>query len=168
MESKKGQYFSFDAVMATLVFLLAISMLSSYWFGVRAAAEKGDDTHREALRISDALLLPGTPPGWPSAREVYSYGLGKENATAEIEKAKVERFESYVSLDYNRVREVLRTSDEFFLTIEPVMGNSFSYSIGREPEGATTAAKVTRISTMEVGGVLEPVRLTLVLWNSRR
>jgi hypothetical protein len=168
--SKKGQYFSFDAIMATLVFLLAVSLLSNYWFGVRAAAEKGDDTYKEALRISDSLLGEGVPQNWHTGSTAYSFGLAKTNATAELDKAKILRFISLLASNYTGVREGLRTAEHIHISIEELSATPPIplYSGGRIPNAATTAVTVSRISTMTNGAVLKPVKLTLVLWNDRR
>ena len=58
----KGQYFSFDAIIAAVIFALAISVLSSHWVALRAQMD-GSDTYlqQEAYRISDVLLGAGEP-----------------------------------------------------------------------------------------------------------
>ena len=35
----KGQYFSFDAVIATVIMVLAFSSLVAYWYGAQAVVE---------------------------------------------------------------------------------------------------------------------------------
>jgi len=173
-KSSKGQYFSFDAIMATMVFLLAISLLSNYWFGVRAAAEKGDDTYKEALRISDALMGTGVPQNWQAGGPAYSFGLATTNKTAELDKNKTERFIQMLNnnLEYPKVREGLRTSEQINVTVEELSSDPLPYYVsgGHSPDGATTALKVVRIATMDTldNGKLKPVKVTLIVWNDRR
>ena len=55
----KGQYFSFDAIIASVVFVLTVLALMSYWNSVKAGMETySDETTKEAIRISDLLLSP--------------------------------------------------------------------------------------------------------------
>ncbi len=62
---KKGQYFSFDAIVASIIFALAISILSTHWFALRAQIDDHDNyLQQEAYRISDVLLSAGDPPAW--------------------------------------------------------------------------------------------------------
>lgn len=56
---KKGQYFSFDAIVASVIFILTFISLITYWFSVKSSLEsKNDEITREAARISDYLLTP--------------------------------------------------------------------------------------------------------------
>jgi hypothetical protein len=60
----KGQYFSFDAIIASVIFMMAIVMLLGYWYSVKAFLEfQSGDTQREALRIASILFTPGFPDG---------------------------------------------------------------------------------------------------------
>src|SRR3989338_6495002 len=61
----KGQYFSFDAIVATVILVLAVTTLATYWFGVHSVVDaKSDYLYSTALRTGDALLSPGVPSGW--------------------------------------------------------------------------------------------------------
>ncbi len=60
----KGQYFSFDAIVASVIFVLAIVALLSYWHSVKAYLDyQNDDLSREAVRISNLLFTPAFPEG---------------------------------------------------------------------------------------------------------
>jgi len=62
MDSKKGQYFSFDAIIASVIFILAITSLLSYWNGTRNTFNlQNSDITKEAFRISDLIFTPGYP-----------------------------------------------------------------------------------------------------------
>ncbi|MFH2106444.1 MAG: hypothetical protein ABII22_04235 [Candidatus Micrarchaeota archaeon] len=53
----KGQYFSFDAIVASVIFILAIVSLLSYWDSIRSNLDfQNSDVSREAFRVSEALL----------------------------------------------------------------------------------------------------------------
>jgi hypothetical protein len=65
---RKGQYFSFDAIIASVIFMIAVVMLLSYWHSVKTFLEyQSGDMSREAMRIAAMLLSPPSP----------SYALGK-------------------------------------------------------------------------------------------
>ncbi|VVB98031.1 Uncharacterised protein [uncultured archaeon] len=56
---RKGQYFSFDAIIASVIFILTFMALVSYWFSVKSSLESKDDQiSKEAARISDSMLTP--------------------------------------------------------------------------------------------------------------
>jgi hypothetical protein len=58
----KGQYFSFDAIIASVIFVLALVALLSYWHSVRSFLEyQNDPLSKEAIRVSNLLFIPGSP-----------------------------------------------------------------------------------------------------------
>ncbi len=58
----KGQYFSFDAIIASVIFVMALVALLSYWYSVKAYLDnQNDDLSREAVRISNVLFIPSPP-----------------------------------------------------------------------------------------------------------
>jgi len=60
----KGQYFSFDAIIGAVIFVLALVALLSYWHSVRSFLDyQNDPLTKEALRISNNLFLPPSPSG---------------------------------------------------------------------------------------------------------
>ena len=57
----KGQYFSFDALMATLMFLTALMLMFSFWtFSVNASSNDLEGMRKEVIRIS-SLLISDSP-----------------------------------------------------------------------------------------------------------
>lgn len=58
----KGQYFSFDAIIASVIFVLALVALLSYWHSVKSFLDyQNDPLSKEAIRVSNLLLSPSTP-----------------------------------------------------------------------------------------------------------
>jgi hypothetical protein len=58
----KGQYFSFDAIIASVIFVLAIVALLSYWHSVRSFLDyQNDPLSKDAIRVSNLLFTPPTP-----------------------------------------------------------------------------------------------------------
>jgi len=58
----KGQYFSFDAIIASVIFILALVALLSYWHSVRSFLDyQNDQLSKDAVRISNLLFTPPEP-----------------------------------------------------------------------------------------------------------
>lgn len=58
----RGQYFSFDAIIGSIIFILAIVMLLATWNSLRTSLDhQSTPLSLEALRIGDTLLAPGNP-----------------------------------------------------------------------------------------------------------
>lgn len=60
--SYKGQYFSFDAIVASVIFLLAVVALLSYWYSIKTYLDfQSEDLSKEAIRVSNVLFSPPSP-----------------------------------------------------------------------------------------------------------
>jgi len=60
----KGQYFSFDAIIASVIFVMALVALLSYWHSVKSYLDyQNDDLSRETIRVSNLLFTPPSPSG---------------------------------------------------------------------------------------------------------
>lgn len=71
----KGQYFSFDAIVASIIFMLAMSILLGQWFNVRQATDMTNEYMQEdAFRVSDLLLSSGVPHDWYSPAKLPTLG----------------------------------------------------------------------------------------------
>ncbi|MBN1169825.1 hypothetical protein JXA56_02280 [Candidatus Micrarchaeota archaeon] len=58
----KGQYFSFDAIIASVIFVLALVALLSYWHSVMSFLEfQNDALSKDAVKISNNLFMPSAP-----------------------------------------------------------------------------------------------------------
>lgn len=72
----RGQYFSFDAIIASVIFILALVALLSYWHSVRSFLDsQNDPMTTEMIRISDLLFLPSSPSG-VTCGSISHLGLG--------------------------------------------------------------------------------------------
>ena len=84
----KGQYFSFDAIIASLIFLMAIVSLISYWQSLRTSVGyQNSEMVGEAFRISDTLMTQGYPPD-ELCQDMEQAGLALESGR--ISSRKVE------------------------------------------------------------------------------
>jgi len=56
---KKGQYFSFDAIIAAVIFLMAVVLLLGYWHSIKTFLDyQTSDVMKENLRIASLLFVP--------------------------------------------------------------------------------------------------------------
>jgi len=64
----KGQYFSFDAIIGGVIFILTAMALFSYWYGISGTLDQGHEMlAKEAFRISEMIntpMEPGLAMGW--------------------------------------------------------------------------------------------------------
>jgi len=73
MGSRKGQYFSFDAIVASVIFVLTLIMLLSYWQSVRTYLDyQSNDLNKEAVRISYMLF---SQPDTRDCSQLKQFGL---------------------------------------------------------------------------------------------
>ncbi len=72
----KGQYFSFDAIIGGVIFILTAMALFSYWYGISGTLDQRHEAlAKEAFRISEMVLTPiepGFAMGWRDAHLNYS------------------------------------------------------------------------------------------------
>ena len=68
---KKGQFFSYDAIIAAILFGIVLSLIFVYWISIRTSiGSETTEMFSLALSISDSLTKPGIPQNW---HEIY-YG----------------------------------------------------------------------------------------------
>ncbi len=55
--SRKGQYFTFDVILAGIIMILAIILLINYWrYALENSAPMKDNLTKEAIRVSNLLF----------------------------------------------------------------------------------------------------------------
>jgi len=63
----RGQYFSFDVIVALALFVLTFMFVLSYWFSIHSVMETQYSSSQDvAQRIGNALMTPGIPENWES------------------------------------------------------------------------------------------------------
>ncbi|MEM4633923.1 MAG: hypothetical protein QW275_02090 [Candidatus Anstonellaceae archaeon] len=166
----RGQYFSFDAVIATVIMLIAMSSLVNYWFGVQTAMEsRTDSLHAGAMRIAESLLSPGTPADWhtrSSLSDVKQFGISRDFSN-QISRAKLDKLDYWISNNYKEAGKIMRAGGEYCILLEytesnlPVklMGNC-THDRGKEVAVAHRGAVITDSS-----GKSSPVRLRVFAWR---
>lgn len=166
MGNKKGQYFSFDAIMSALILVVAVSILGTWWFGAQNFPSGQEDAmQKRALAISDALLTSGNPPDWGNPQDAKVFGLANAHGTS-LSRAKISALAAYLAQNgyenYNITRERYSVP-EFFVGIYALGGGNI-YSLGRESSDALAQAIVTRVAVLD--GQIVNVRV--VVWAGRQ
>lgn len=138
---KKGQYFSFDAIVASVIFILALVSLLSYWHSLRTALDsQTNDLAREALRISDMLLTPGHPEG-ARCNAMDQLGLSMGWQDRRVNKTK---FDCAGTLDEVQLRNKLHTPFNISIIVDEAPAAAIGDDI-RTIGNPKQVAKVRRV-----------------------
>ena len=172
----KGQYFSFDAVVASVIMVIAVTSLVAYWFGVQSVAEsRSSDMYADSLRIAESLLSPGSPSNWTAGDlgSMQQIGL-EENSSGELNESKITALENWAYYpnsttsppsNYTAVGNIMRATGDYYIWIQQTDG-SINYSIGRQPlSNATEVVIAHRGAVLDNGSATIPVRITVYLWR---
>ncbi len=171
----KGQYFSFDAVVATVIMVVAITSLAAYWFGAQSVIEsRNNPMYADSLRIAESLLSPGSPSNWtiavsgpsPDLNIVRQIGIGA-NFGNQLDRAKLEKLQelSLAQENYLSIGRIMRATGDYYIKVEQtddISNSGFSYSIGIFPP-----ANATEVAIANRGAVLDgkPARIQVYLWR---
>jgi len=164
----KGQYFSFDAIIATVIMVLAFSSLIAYWQGAQSViGERASNRLADANRIAESLLSPGSPSDWEngySISDVRQIGIAKSFGN-ELDAGKVYALANLASDatgDYEATGNLLRAGGNYYILIEQADdSHGVLREIGKYPDNATYVVVANR------GAVLDgrPVRMRVFLWK---
>ncbi|MFA5929356.1 MAG: hypothetical protein WC861_00575 [Candidatus Micrarchaeia archaeon] len=172
----KGQYFSFDAIIATVIMVLAFSSLVAYWYGAQAVVEsRAYSRLADANRVAESLLSPGSPADWAgpsySINDVRQAGIATGFGN-ELNMSKVDKLQEYANLSsgyYEATGNLLRAGGDYFILIEQaddsggLLREIGSYPI---PANASYVAVATRgVTFRDAGGNSHPARMRVFLWK---
>ncbi len=102
----KAQYFSFDAIMASVIFILTMTILFSYWYSTRSSLEVGqEELSTEAFRIAENLYSS------------YPQGLANSWTDRHMNITTIEHFIENTEANNNE--------DSFFDSSKPYLSSSF-------------------------------------------
>ena len=169
--SMKGQYFSFDAIIATVIMVLAFSSLVAYWYGAQAVVESRTYSRlADANRIAESLLSPGSPSDWNSRpiTDIRQIGIATSFGN-ELNMSKVDAFAANANLgNYAEVGNLLRAGGDYFILIERTNTNA---SLGENEIiaeiGKSPPASAGYVAVANRGATLDgrPVRMRVFLWK---
>lgn len=175
----KGQYFSFDAIIASVIMVVAITSLTAYWFGVQSVVEsKSSPMYADALRVAESLVSPGSPENWTlyagtqaGLSQIRQIGLTKSYG-GELDLAKITTLQN-LSLTGNYVQagRIMRVPGEYYIVIEqtdnPTSGKHFEIGTSSFTVNSTEVAIAHRGAVLkdENTGIMLPMRITVYLWR---
>ncbi len=155
----RGQFFSYDAIVASAIFLITISLMLVYWWGIDF--NSSDRSQRDVVYLSDRLLTPGSPDDWHEG-DVLSIGLMESGKPNVIVLEKFMEFRDISEKDYAEPKQIFGTAKEYFVEIigEDIdcRGNCF---LGKEPGDSSDISSVTRLVVFNG----RPARIRISLWS---
>jgi hypothetical protein len=156
----KGQYFSFDAIIASVIFVLALVALLSYWHSVRSFLDyQNDPLSKDAIRVSNLLFTPPAPSSACGTMEKLGFAAAWDDKRLDPDLIDCAEGMSQASLKAN-----LSTPYGVVINITNVANGSVTTIGGDVPAGAVNVVKIRRLSTAlnsSGGTYLAAVDLTL-------
>lgn len=141
----KGQYFSFDAIIASVIFVLALVALLSYWHSVRSFLDfQNDALSKDAVRVSNLLFAPVSPTGADCAT-LERLGLANSWNDRRLDEALV-----YCSASQSDawLKEKLGTANNLSIRVENLANGTVTTIGTAPPSGSTDVIKVRRLASV--------------------
>ena len=156
MKTKKGQFFSYDAIVAGALFAIFLTILFIYWSSIRSFVfVQVDDMFRIGLKVSDSLLSPGSPPNWNITSEIKQVGLTDRYGSVKINPSKAQ---NATMLDYQTLKSYLGLGAyEIYVVIN---SSSNTLTIGQPPIDAK--GKITLVRPVVYND--NPANLSITVW----
>ncbi|MCX6777631.1 MAG: hypothetical protein NT157_01980 [Candidatus Micrarchaeota archaeon] len=118
----RGQFFSYDAIIATVVFLIAAMLVLNYWWSsLSSMSAQYGSLMPEAVSVSSSLLTQGSPANW-DATNAKRIGLAKGANSPEIDQMKFASLRALASSDYEGTKGLLGTRHQFFISLSDSAG----------------------------------------------
>ncbi len=138
----KGQYFSFDAIMASVIFVLALVALLSYWHSVKSFLDyQNDDLSKEAIRISNLLFAPSSS----DCASVEKLGFAISWSDRRINSSILECAAKH---DGAWLKDKLETPYNASIKIISVSSASINYIGEPVPAGVQNVVNIRRLATV--------------------
>ncbi len=143
--STRGQFFSYDAIIGSTIFIVALSLLLAYWQGSMAVKE---DLPENAISFSQSLLSPAQLTETPGTNVISLEKFGLLRGMSES--------------DYEGLKGNLSISSDYWVELSgDKLDCAGACSFGKEPPKDAEQAQATRLVVL--GG--KPAVLKIVLWN---
>lgn len=145
----RGQYFSFDAIVGSVIFILALVSLLSAWQSLRTTLEhQSNPLGFEAMRIGETLLGPGSPDDVP-CRDMDIAGVAM---SWEDRRISAKKLKSCTMLTEEEMRGKLSTSYGLSIIIRDTKDKN-SWMVGGNISKVDTSlvediARVRKIATV--------------------
>jgi hypothetical protein len=122
---RKGQVWSYDLIVASIIFITAMAILAYFWWSARTnMSENKDAIIRESLKVSDVLMSPGIPSNWNTLvnisnqstwSNVQQIGLAESWTNQSLSLDKVYKLTNMSIINYSYVQSKVRSSYDFYL-----------------------------------------------------
>jgi len=163
LSSKKGQVFSSDLVTATVLFTVALGVLSASWHVAMLRVEEARwmlELERKAYLLSDFLAkTPGTPADWESNPGGNVTGVGLAYFDREIDPGKLS---SLTGVGEERLRRLFRLGGDRYQIILRRVDGVVEARLGEPPRGEYAVKYVRTISYRG-----RPAFLEVTVWGER-
>jgi hypothetical protein len=145
----KGQYFSFDAIIAAVIFVMALVALLSYWHSVKSYLDyQTDPLSRDAVRISNLLFTPPSPSVDCVSMSRLGFSLSWDDRRVNSEV--VDCAEAQVSGNPNWLKQRLSTPYEVSIAVTKLSDPQATVAVIGEaaPATAVEVVKMHRLGTV--------------------
>ena len=185
MKFNKGQVWSYDLIIGSILFLITLGMLTFFWWSVTTSISTSEEkTIIESLKFSDMLLTPGIPEIWfvnsSSAQtwnNVQQIGLTTNTSKRTLEWIKLGSFYDMSAYNYSPTRLKANSPYDYYIYLTQHNGTEQAigvvgygsgiiyYSAGLDPVAynAKAIVKTERIAIYQN----EIVRFKLLTWTSQ-
>lgn len=140
----KGQYFSFDAIIASVIFVLALVALLSYWNSVRSFLDyQNDPLSKDAIRVSNLLFIPPSPSS--SCASMGTLGFAMDWSDRRVNSSIIE---CASTKDQAWLRQRLSTSYGVAINVTNIADDSVVSIGGSVPASAMNVVRIRRLATV--------------------
>ncbi|MFH1222148.1 MAG: hypothetical protein V1492_03625 [Candidatus Micrarchaeota archaeon] len=145
MATKKGQYFSFDAIIASVIFMMAVMMMLGYWHSVKTFLEfQSGDTTKEAMRISSLLFSPSFPQG-VGCNLMQTVGFANSWEDKRINQSVIDCMDTQPA---SWLKQRLTSAYNVTIKVNYIGPTPSEVIIGDEPASNTEVVKIRRVGTV--------------------
>lgn len=131
----RAQYFSFDAIIASVIFIMAVVALLSYWHSIKSYLDgQNDQMNKDIVRISDLLFSPPTPSS-------NCTDIAKNDSKIGFSLAQNDRRVDYMVLDC--LDKTMKTEPDPNIWLSEKVGTPYKVAIEANPEVGGCFSAVT-------------------------
>ncbi len=165
----KGQYFSFDAIIAAVIFVMALVALLSYWHSVKSYLDyQTDPLSRDAVRVSDLLFTPPSPSA--DCGSMARLGLSFSWDDRRVDQAVIDCAAATSAGDAAWLRQKLGTSYDLSITVTRLSEPEVVVAvIGPDvPSDANQVVRMRRLGTVvKPDGTSYPAAFDLSMYTPK-
>ena len=182
---RKGQVWSYDLMMSSILFVIAMGILAFFWWSARTnMTEEKDTMTLESIKVADNLVSPGSPTDWQSSIDVndqstwsnvQQIGLGRSWSASDSNVLSIDKlysFQTMSSNNYSLTKSKLRLRYDYYVQFiihngngsdQVVKLNGFDLDVGKPYDEITARmiAKTDRIVIYNNSLVI----MRVILWS---